>query len=100
MTIITGYVILAVLLERLTEFLTSVWFQWPKDSADRPKVIQSLVLLVGMAVCVVGRLDMLAILGLKLGFVGSLLTGFVLAMGVDFVHKIWDIARNLAAKYK
>ena len=85
--------ILAFLIEGIIEYVLGVWWK-PKQGEDRKKLLQGIGLILGIAICIVGKIDMLSVVGLKLGIAGNLLTGVAISRGSDYLHKFWRMLQE------
>ena len=80
--------VLAFFVEAILEYVFGIW--WKPMSEDlRAKVLMAVGLVLGVALCLSYRVDLLAELGLAPSIVGQVLTGAVVGRGSDYLHGLW-----------
>ena len=80
--------VLAFLVEALLEYVFGIWWQ-PISDEMRPRVLMALGLILGIVLCVLYDIDLVAELGLAPSLVGKILTGALVGRGSDYLHAIW-----------
>ena len=80
--------VLAFSVEALLEYILGIWWQ-PLSEDKRPKVLMAIGLVLGVALCLCYKIDLLAELGLAKSVVGQVLTGALVGRGSDYLHGFW-----------
>lgn len=79
-------VVLAAVLESVLEYVFGIWWK-PFPDEMRPKVLMGIGLVLGVAVCLVYGIDLLAAFGLQSSVFGQILSGALIGRGSDFLHQ-------------
>jgi len=80
--------VLAFIVEAILEYVLGIW--WKPLSEDlRPRVLMAVGLVIGVALCLCYRVDLLAELGLEPSAIGRVLTGALVGRGADYLHGFW-----------
>ena len=80
--------VLAFIVEAVLEYVLGIWWQ-PLSETVRPKVMMAVGLIIGVALCLVYKVDLLAELGLQASVIGQVLTGALVGRGSDYIHGFW-----------
>lgn len=80
--------VLAFIVEAVLEYVLGIWWK-PLSEALRPKVMMAVGLAMGIALCLLYRVDLLAELGLSANIGGQILTGALIGRGADYLHGFW-----------
>lgn len=88
---ITGLIILSVLIEGIVEYFIA-----SKNPEVKQPWLKYVAGALGIAVCLAYRLDLLATLGLAspFPFVGSVLTGFIIGRGSNYLNDFISRVKN------
>lgn len=91
-----GALVLAFVIEAFLEYVFGIWWK-PFPEEMRPKVLMAVGLVLGVALCVLYKVDLIAYIGklfgveeLKPSIVGQILTGALVGRGSDFLHQFWN----------
>lgn len=80
--------VLAFIIEAVLEYVFGIWWT-PVPEALRPKILMAVGLVLGVALCLAYRVDLLAELGLSSSIIGQVLTGTLVGRGSDYLHAFW-----------
>jgi len=89
--------VLAFIVEALLEYVLGIWWQ-PMSEEMRTRVIMAVGLAIGVSLCLVYQVNLLAELGLKAGLIGQILTGAIVGRGADYLHNFWKKLKNTGVK--
>ena len=81
--------VLAFTVEALLEYVLGIWWT-PLSETVRPKVLMAVGLVLGITLCLIYKIDLLAELGLQAGIVGQILTGALVGRGSEYLHKWYN----------
>ncbi len=85
--------VLAFIVEAILEYVLGIWWQ-PLSGRMRKRVIMAVGLAIGISLCLVYRVDLLAELGFEATIIGQMLTGAIVGRGADYLHNFWKRLRN------
>lgn len=88
LTVFFSALVLAFAVEALLEYVLGIWWA-PFPENKRAKVLMAVGLVLGVALCLSYRVDLLAELGLNPSIVGQVITGALVGRGADYVHAFW-----------
>ncbi len=80
--------VMAFLVEALLEYVFGIWWQ-PISEALRPKLLMAFGLVLGIVLCILYKIDLVAELGFAPSIIGQILTGALVGRGSDYLHAIW-----------
>ena len=80
--------VLAFVVEAVLEYVLGIWWK-PLSEELRPKVLMAVGLVLGIALCLSYKVDLLAELGLTPSIVGQIITGALVGRGADYLHGFW-----------
>ena len=80
--------VLAFVVEALLEYVFGIWWK-PMSDSVRPRVLMAVGLVIGVGLCLAYKVDLLAELGLKAGYVGQVLTGAIVGRGSEYLHAFY-----------
>jgi len=80
--------VLAFIVEAALEYIFGIWWK-PLSEEMRPKLLMAAGLVLGIALCLVYKVDLLGELGFPAGIVGRILTGALIGRGADYLHGFW-----------
>lgn len=89
LTAIAAALVLSAFVEALLEYVMGIWWK-PLADETRKKVIMAVGLVLGIALAISFRVDLLASLGFAPGIVGQILTGAVVGRGSSYLHDFWN----------
>lgn len=89
--------VLACIVEAVLEYVLGIWWQ-PLSGETRQRVIMAVGLVIGVSLCLVYRVDLMAELGFKAGIPGQILTGMLVGRGADYLHNFWKMLKNVGVK--
>jgi len=80
--------VLAFIVEAVLEYVLGIWWK-PLSEEVRPKVLMAVGLVLGIALSLAYKVDLLAELGLAPSILGRILTGALIGRGADYLHSFW-----------
>lgn len=80
--------VLAAVVEAVLEYVMGIWWA-PLSNATRQKVVMAIGLIVGIALALSYKVDILAALGLAPSIVGRIVSGALIGRGSDYLHGFW-----------
>ncbi len=78
-------VILATMVESLLEYVVGIWWT-PLQNEQRKKVVLGIGLVLGIALAMAYKVDLIAAMGLQPSIIGQLLSGALIGRGSSYVH--------------
>lgn len=86
--IVAGASVLAFVIEALLEYVAGIYWK-PLEGEARKRVLMAAGLVLGIAACLIYRLDVLSTLGLPPSILGQFATGALIGRGAEYWHAIY-----------